>query len=177
MFRKKLAMPTRSVSVELFVLIFFFVELMIGNPRSKDNPPHECPRILGWTANNASIHHFKISLLLALRVSESLSVLLFYHIRCTKLSQSPLSGTCTLVFRNAMDMQVSGLALLVVLKFFATRTWNSTTFFWYSSLHCWERRLNSCPSHLDITCQRWQGYPQCSWASWSSLDHKMCNIG
>ena len=54
----KSSTPTISVSVEIFVLIFYFVELTIGNPRPKDNPPPECSRILGWTANNSSTHHF-----------------------------------------------------------------------------------------------------------------------
>ena len=124
----KLSTPTIYVSMELFVLIFFFVELMIGNPRPKDNPPPECPRILGWTANNASTHHFKIPLPLALRVSESLLVPLRYRIRCTNLAQSYLLGARTLVVRNVMDVQVSGLSLLVAYKVFDTIFWKSLNF-------------------------------------------------
>ena len=81
----KLLTPTISVSVELSMLRFCFVELTIGNPCPKDKPPPEFPRISIWTENDASTHHFKISIPLALRVSESLCVPLMYHIRCTNL--------------------------------------------------------------------------------------------
>ena len=76
----KSSAPTSSVSVELRVLSFCFVEITIGNPRPKYNPPPECPRMLGWTANDASTHHFKMPLPLALRISSSVLVLLMYLI-------------------------------------------------------------------------------------------------
>ena len=124
----KLSTPTISFSVEPFILIFFFVELMIGNPRPKDNPPPECTRILGWTENYASVHHFKIPLPLELRASESLLVPIRCHIICNNLSQYYLLGACTHVVRNFMAVQVSGIALLVAYKVFSARVWNSTTF-------------------------------------------------
>ena len=130
----KSSLPTISLSVELFVLIFCFLELKIGNPRPKDNPPPVCPRILGWTASNASIHHFKIPFTLALRVSGILILPLRYCIRFTKLSQFSSSADRTLVVINSMAMQVSCLAFLVTYKVFATRLWNSTTFYWSSFL-------------------------------------------
>ena len=68
----KSSTPIISVSMELFVLIFYFVDLTIGNPCPKDKPPTECPRILGWTENDAFTHYFKSPLTLALRVSEIL---------------------------------------------------------------------------------------------------------
>ena len=102
----KLSTPAISVSVEHFMLIFYFVELTIGNPRPKDNPPLECPHILVLTANNASTHHFKISLSLELRVRESLLVTLRYYIRCTDFSQSYLLDACTIFVRYAMYVQV-----------------------------------------------------------------------
>ena len=51
-----------------------------------------------------------------------------------QLSQSSLSGARTLVVRNTMAVQVSGLELLVAYKLFATRLWNSTIFSWSSFL-------------------------------------------
>ena len=124
----KSSTPAISVSMEIFVLIFCFVELTIGNPLPKYKPPPEWPRILGWTANNASTHHFKIPLTLALRVTERFLVPLRYCIRCTSIPQSSSSFACTLVFINSMAVQVSGLAPLVSYKVFATTLWNSTTF-------------------------------------------------
>ena len=50
----KLLTPTISVSVELSMLRFCFVELTIGNPCPKDKPPPEFPRISIWTENDAS---------------------------------------------------------------------------------------------------------------------------
>ena len=111
----------------------FRVELLfcganIGKKIPTYKTPPECPLILGWTVNDASTHHIKIPLQLALRVSEILRVPLMYRIICTKLSQSSLLVACTLVVRNVMDVQVSGLAILVAYKCFATRLWKSTTF-------------------------------------------------
>ena len=124
----KSSTPMISVSVEIFVLVLYFVELTIGNPRPKDKPPPEFPRILGWNKNNASTYHFKITLPLALRVIESLLVPLRYRIRCTNFPQSSSSSLCTLVVRNTMDVQVSVISLLVAYKLFDTRLWKSTTF-------------------------------------------------
>ena len=73
--------PTISVSVELFMLIFYFVELTMGNTRPRYKAPSECPHILGPTANDSSTHNFKIPLHLALRVSERFIVTLGYCIR------------------------------------------------------------------------------------------------
>ena len=108
--------------------------LTIGNPRPKDKPPPGCPRILGWTINYASTHHFKISLPLALTDSENLCLPLLYHIICTNLSRSSFPGALTLVVLNSMVIQVSCISLLVAYKVFATRLWNSTTFPWSSFL-------------------------------------------
>jgi len=55
-----------------------------------------------------------------------------YLIKWTSLVQSSLSGACTLVVKNMMAVQVSGLALLVVYKVFATRLWNSTALLGWS---------------------------------------------
>jgi hypothetical protein len=50
---------------DLWVLSFCLVELTMGNPLCKDRPPQLCPCMLGWTANAASTHHFKMPVLLA----------------------------------------------------------------------------------------------------------------
>jgi hypothetical protein len=49
-----------------------------------------------------------------------------YLIKWTKLLQSSLSGAHTIVVRNAIAVQVSGLDRLVEYNVFATRLWNST---------------------------------------------------
>ena len=128
----KLSTPTFSVCLEIFVLIFSFLVLKIGNIRQKDNPHSECPWILGWSANDASTHHFKISLPLAQIVSGRLLVPLRYCIRFTNLSQLSSLVTHTLVVRNVMAVKVSNLTLLLAYKIISTRLWNSTTFSWSS---------------------------------------------
>ena len=117
----KSSVPTISVSVELRVPSFCFVEITMGNPCHKDNPPPECPHMIGWTANDVSTHHFKILLPLALRISGIVRVPLMYLIMWTILSQSSRLGAHTRVVRNAIAVQVSGLARLVSYKVFATR--------------------------------------------------------
>ena len=109
----KSSAPTISVSVELRVFSFCLVELTIGNPLPKDSPPPECPRMFGWTANDASTHHFRMPLPLALRIRGIDRVPLRYFMRWLSFFQSSLSGARTLVVRNAMAVQVSGLARLV----------------------------------------------------------------
>jgi hypothetical protein len=122
----KSSATTLSVSVELQVLSFCLVELTMGNPRPRDNPPPECPRMLGCTANDASTHHFIMPLPLSLRTSGIVRAPLMYLIKCTNLFQLSLSGARTLVVRNASAVQVSDLARLVEYNVFATRLWNST---------------------------------------------------
>ena len=112
----------------IFVLIFCFMGLVIGNPRPKNKPPLECPRILLWTANNSSAHHFKIPLQLALIFNKRLIAPLRYCIIFTNLAQLYLSGARTLVVINAMAVKISDLALLVAYKVLSARLWNSTTF-------------------------------------------------
>ena len=90
------------------------MELTMGNPRPKDNPRPECPHMLGWKANNASNHHFKIPLLLALRIIVIVRMPLMYLIMWTISFQLSSSGACTLVIWNATAMQVSSLDRLVV---------------------------------------------------------------
>jgi hypothetical protein len=101
----------------------------MGNPRPKDRPPPECPRMLGWTANDASTHHLKMPLLLALYISVIVRVPIMYLIRWINLVHSSFLGSHTLVVKNTIAVQVSGIARLVVYKVFATRLWNSTDFF------------------------------------------------
>ena len=117
----KSSAPTSLVSVELRVLSFCFVERTMENPRLKDNSLPEYPRMLECTANDASTHHFKIPLPLALRISGSMRVTLMHLIMWTILAQSSRSGAHTLVVRNNTAVQVSSLAHLVAYKVFATR--------------------------------------------------------
>jgi hypothetical protein len=90
----KWSAPTISDSVELQVLSFCLVKLTMGNPLPKDRPPPLCPHMLGWTANAASTHHFKMPVLLALRISGSVPVPLRYFIRRVSLFQIIL-GRCS----------------------------------------------------------------------------------
>jgi hypothetical protein len=101
----------------------------MGNTRPKDRTLRDCPRMLGWTVNDASTHHFKMPLPLALKISDIVRVPLIYLSRWTNLVQSSLSGSRTVVVKNAITVQVSGLACLVAYKVFATRLWNSTALF------------------------------------------------
>ena len=88
------------------------------NPRPKDNPPPEYPRMLGWTANGASTNHFKITLPLALRISGRVRMPLMYLIMWTILAQSSCSGAQNIIVRNVTTVQVSSLAHLVAYKVF-----------------------------------------------------------
>jgi hypothetical protein len=117
----KSSAPTLSVSVELLVLSFCLVELTMGNPRPRDNPSPGSPRMLGSTANDASTHHFRMPLPLALKISGILQVPMMYLIKWTNLFQLSMPGDRTLVVRNAIAVQVSGLARLVEYNVFATR--------------------------------------------------------
>jgi hypothetical protein len=77
--------------------------------------------MLGCTANDASTHRFRMPLPLALMISGIVRVPLMYLIKWTNLFQSSLSGAPTLVVRNMIAVQVSGLARLVEYNVFATR--------------------------------------------------------
>jgi hypothetical protein len=114
-----------SFSVELRVLSFCLVELTMGKPHPRDSPPPECPRMLGCTANDASTHHFRMPLPLTLRISGIVRVPMMYLIKLTNLFQSSLSGARTLVVRNTIAVQVSGLARLLEYNVFFTRLLNS----------------------------------------------------
>jgi hypothetical protein len=93
----KSSSATIFVSVELQVLSFCLVELTMGNPCPRDNPPLECPRMLGCTTQDQ-------------RHCASASDL--SH-QMDQFFQSSLSGAPTLVARNAIAVQVSNLARLV----------------------------------------------------------------
>jgi hypothetical protein len=69
------------------------VELLLswahnGKSCPKDSPPPECPLMLRWTSNDATTHHFRMLLPLALRISGSVRVPLRYFIKSTNLFQS-----------------------------------------------------------------------------------------
>jgi hypothetical protein len=93
----------------------------MGKPRLRDSPPPECPRMLKCTANDASTHHFRMPLPVALGISSIVRVPLIYLIKLNNLFQSSLSGARTLVVRNVIAVQVSILARLVEYNVFATR--------------------------------------------------------
>ena len=102
-----------SVSVEICVLSFCFVELTIINPLHIDKPPPVWPLMFGCTANDPPIHNFSMQFLLELRIIGRFLVYLIYLIIWTNLTQLSLSGYLTLVVRNKIAVQVSVLDCLV----------------------------------------------------------------
>ena len=116
---------TISVSVELCVLSFCFVELKMVNPFPINRPPPVCHLMIGCTANDPSIYRFSMPLTLLLRKIGRFPVPLIYFIICTNLAQSSLSGSFTLVVRNEIALQVLILACLVANNIFTTSWWNS----------------------------------------------------
>ena len=84
--------------------------------------------MLGWTANDASNHHFKITLPLTLRISGSMRMPLTYIIMWTILAQLSMSGAQTLVIRNAISVQVSRIYHHVV-KLHSITVWVLLTIF------------------------------------------------
>ena len=102
-----------SVSVEIFMFSFYFVELIMVNPLPIDRPPPVWPIVFGCNAIDPSIHHFSIPLSLALIISGRFLVPLIYFIRCTNLAQSSFSGSITPMVRNEILVKVSGMDRLV----------------------------------------------------------------
>ena len=115
-----------SVSVVLHVFRFCFVKLEMGNPLLVDITPPVRPLVFGCNMNDPSVHQFSMPLPLSLRISGGFLVTLIYFIIWTNLAQSPLSGSLTLLVRNLIVVQVSGLARLAEKNYFATMWWNST---------------------------------------------------
>jgi hypothetical protein len=101
----KSSAPTSSVSVELHVFSFSFVEETIGKPLFNDKPPPECLLILAKRARHdtctsvsfltprVSTHHLSIPLPSALSMSGILRVPLRYFIRCASFFQSSVFGS------------------------------------------------------------------------------------
>ena len=118
---------TLSISVEICVFRFCFVEPKMGNPLTIDRPAPVRPLILGCTVNDPTIHRFSMPRSLSLRVSGILLVPLIYFIRWINLARSSFSGSLTLVERNKTAAHVSSLELLMEKNIFSTRLWNSTT--------------------------------------------------
>ena len=117
-------MPTNSLSVKLQVFSFCLPKLTMGNPVPSVIPPPVCPRIFGCTANDASTYHSNLPLESAPSVSGIESVALRYSTKCHNFFQSSMVGSLTLVVRNEIDVEVSGLACFVTKNVFAT--------IWYS---------------------------------------------
>jgi hypothetical protein len=108
--------PANLLSVQFFVLNFCFHEATMGNPQPIVNPPPVWPHMFGCTANKASTNHINSPSFSALRTRGQSWSPLKYSIRWHNFS-------LTLVVRNAMFRQVSGLARLVTYRVFATIVW------------------------------------------------------
>ena len=102
--------PMSSLSVDLLVFSFCLVELTIGKPLPMVRPPPVCPLMFMWTANDASTYHFNALLVSAPSINGRLTVARRYSIKCPSFLQSSMSGDQTLVVRNAIDTDASGLA-------------------------------------------------------------------
>jgi hypothetical protein len=117
--------PTTSLSVELLVFNFCFVKTEKRNPLPIVSLPPVCMRMFGCTANEASMYHINSPLLSAPKTRGQSRSPLKYSIRWQSFNQSLVSGALTLVVRNAIARHVSGLALLVTYRVFATIVWES----------------------------------------------------
>ncbi len=117
--------PTNSLSVELLVFNFCYVETEMGNSLPSVNPPPVCLHMFGCTANGASTYHINNPSLSAPKITGRSRSPLRYSIRWHSLSQSSVSGALTLVVRNAIAKHVSGQALLVTYRVFSTIVWNA----------------------------------------------------
>ena len=119
------SMPTNSLSVKLFVFNFCLVDTEIGKPLPIVNPPPVCPRMFGWTANDASTYHMSIPSLSAPSMRGLSLSPLRYSTKWLSFSQSSMSGDLTLMVRNAMARLISGLALLVTYNAFVPIVWKA----------------------------------------------------
>ena len=105
--------PTNSLSVELLVFSFCFVEAVMGNCLPIDKPPPVWPCIFGCTANKALTYHINSPSFSAPKTRGWALSFLKYSMRWRSFSHSSLLGALTLIDRNAINRHTSGLALLV----------------------------------------------------------------
>ncbi len=103
---------TISLYVELRVLSLCLVDLSKGNPVPMVIAQPVCPFISGCTANDASTYQLKTPVPSAASINGNPRVLRRYSTKWQSLRQSSLSNPLTLVVRNAMLRDISGLALL-----------------------------------------------------------------
>ena len=106
----KSSTATISVSVELCMFSFCFVEPKIGKNIPIDRTQPVCSLMFQCTDNDPSIQHFSMQLVLALRINGMFLVTLIYFIIWANLDQSKLLGSITLLVRNEIALQVSSLA-------------------------------------------------------------------
>ena len=109
----KSSTTTISPYVELQVLSLCLVDLSKGNPLPMVIAPPVCPLISGCTANNASTYQLKTPVPSAPSINGRSLVLLSYSTIWRSLRQSSISGPLTLVVKNVMARDMSGLALFV----------------------------------------------------------------
>ena len=102
--------PTNSALVELLVLSFCLVKSEFAAPRPKVNVAPVWLFMSLCTANYASTCHRSIPELSIPSMSGNLIVARRYFITCVSFFQSSVSGSLTLVHRNATDSCRSGLA-------------------------------------------------------------------
>ena len=110
--RIKLSTATIYLSVELRVFSLCLVDLSKGNPVPMVIAPPVCLFISGCTANDASTYQLKTPVPSAASINGNPCVLRRYSTKWQSLRQLSMSGPLTLVVRNAMLRDVSGLALL-----------------------------------------------------------------
>jgi hypothetical protein len=107
----------------------------MGNLLTKDSLRQNGHGNLDEPRKDASTHHLRMPLPSAFRIRGSLLVPLRYFIKCDIFFQPSVSGARTLVVRNAMDVQVSGLARLVEQKVFSSQYYGILSTCLSSTLH------------------------------------------
>ena len=102
-----------SVSVELLVFSFFFIDVEMKDTFPSEAVPPVYIMVLGWTPKEPSTHHLTILVESALKIRGRVGVARKYLIKRTSLVQSSSSVKSTLVVRNATAVWMLGRARLV----------------------------------------------------------------
>ena len=124
--------PTGSPSVEIFTLIYIFVEKLDTAPLPRDIMAHVCTQRLSCTAYEVSTHHITTERSPTFKVSFSFLVPLRYFNTRLSFNQSYSSGFYTHVMRNSTTICMSWSALALMSISCAT--------FWWKVYSCYSGR-------------------------------------
>ncbi len=132
-----------SVLVELWVLILWFLEVLIGMLSPRDMQPPEWTHILGCIAWEPSTYHLGLGMESARRIRGISMDPLKYRIICLNFFQASWSGPFTQVVRKATAVEISGLAHFVRKRHFGTKLWNIVACLCVRG-SAWSSTLNKC---------------------------------